>query len=175
MYTSQLTKNASPWVIRYPRGVGVMPNWKKPFKELKIGQGRRVKNGDDIAFLTLGPIGNLTIDACKQLESKGISAAHYDMRFVKPLDENLLHEVFGKFNKVITVEDGCIQGGMGSAILEFMADHGYQSKIIRLGIPDKIIEHGSQNELYRECEFDAQAMVENAVKMVNKKAQSLAG
>ena len=175
MYTSQLTKNASPWVIRYPRGVGVMPNWKKPFKELKIGQGRRVKNGDDIAFLTLGPIGNLTTDACKQLESKGISAAHYDMRFVKPLDENLLHEVFGKFNKVITVEDGCIQGGMGSAILEFMADHGYQSKIIRLGIPDKIIEHGSQNELYRECEFDAQAMVENAVKMVNKKAQSLAG
>ena len=174
MYTSQLTKNASPWVIRYPRGVGVMPNWKKPFKELKIGQGRRVKNGEDIAFLTLGPIGNLTTDACKQLESKGISAAHYDMRFVKPLDENLLHEVFGKFNKVITVEDACIQGGMGSAILEFMADHGYQSKIIRLGIPDKIIEHGSQNELYRECEFDAQAMVENAVKMVNKKAQSLA-
>ena len=175
MYTSQLEKNAGSWVIRYPRGEGVMPNWKKPFKELKVGQGRRVKNGDDIAFLTLGPIGNLTVEACKELDKKGINAAHYDMRFVKPLDENLLHEVFGKFDKVITVEDGCIQGGMGSAILGFMADNGYQAKVVRLGIPDKIIEHGSQAELYRECEYDAQAMVETALKMANKKAQSLAG
>lgn len=175
MYTSQLEKNAAPWVIRYPRGTGVMPDWKRPFKEIKVGTGKRVKNGDDIAILTFGPIGNEAVEACKTLESKGISAAHYDLRFAKPLDEVMLHEVFGKFDRVITVEDGCIQGGIGSAVLEFMGDHGYSAKVTRLGIPDRIIEHGSQPELYRECNYDAQAMVETAEKMVSKKAHSIAG
>lgn len=175
MYSSQLEKNAGSWVIRYPRGNGVMTDWKKPFKEIKIGTGKRVKNGDDIAILTIGPIGNLATDACKQLEDIGIKAAHYDMRFAKPIDEVLLHEVFGKFDKVITVEDGCVQGGMGSAVLEFMADHGYAAKVTRLGIPDKIIEHGTQAELYRECEYDAQAMIETAVKMMAKKTRTLVG
>jgi 1-deoxy-D-xylulose-5-phosphate synthase len=175
MYTSQLEKNAGSWVIRYPRGTGVMPDWKKPFKEIKVGTGQRIKNGEDVAVLSVGPIGNEAIKACEELEEKGIHAAHYDMRFVKPIDEVLLHEVFGKFNKVITLEDGCIQGGMGSAVLEFMGDHGYQAQVKRLGIPDKIIEHGSQAELYRECEYDAQAVVESALKMMSKKAHSLAG
>ena len=158
MYTSQLTKNASPWVIRYPRGVGVMPNWKKPFKELKIGQGRRVKNGDDIAFLTLGPIGNLTTDACKQLESKGISAAHYDMRFVKPLDEKLLHQIFEKHQTIITIEDGVLKGGFGSSILEFASENNYTHKIKILGIPDTYIEHGNTYKLQEEIGLDAKSL-----------------
>ena len=175
MYTGQLDKNAAPWVIRYPRGNGVMTDWKKPFKEIKVGTGRKVKAGEDLAILSFGPIGNLASDACKTLEEKGISAAHYDMRFAKPLDEVMLHEVFGKFNKIITVEDGCLDGGIGSAIVEFMADHGYSSKIKRLGIPDRIVEHGTQKELYRECNYDAQAMVESAQALLSKKAHTLAG
>jgi 1-deoxy-D-xylulose-5-phosphate synthase len=175
MYSSQLDKNAGSWVIRYPRGNGVMVDWKKPFKEIKIGSGRRVQNGDEVAILTIGPIGNLATDAVKQLHEKGISAAHYDMRFAKPIDEVLLHEVFGKFKKVITVEDGCIQGGMGSAVLEFMADNGYQAQVKRLGIPDAVVEHGTQAELYRECNYDAQAMVETAMQMLSKKSHSLVG
>lgn len=175
MFTGQLEKNAAPWVIRYPRGNGVMTDWKKPFKEIKVGTGRKVKAGEDIAILSFGPIGNLAIDACNTLEEKGISTAHYDMRFAKPLDEVMLHEVFGKFNKIITVEDGCLDGGIGSAIVEFMADHGYSAKIKRLGIPDRIVEHGTQKELYRECNYDAQAMVETAQTLLSKKAHTLAG
>jgi len=167
MYTAQL-ENKGPFSIRYPRGNGVMTNWKTPFKEIKIGTGRRIKNGSDVAFLTIGAIGNYTTKAIEVLSEKNISAAHYDMRFVKPLDELLLHEVFSKFNKVITVEDGCLMGGMGSAILEFMADHNYQAQVVRLGIPDKFIHHGTQDELYAECFYDVNAMVDAAEKMVGK-------
>lgn len=167
MYTAQLP-NKGPFTIRYPRGKGVMPNWKTPFKEIKVGHGRKIKTGSDVAFLTLGPIGNYTVKACEELETNGISAAHYDMRFVKPIDENLLHEVFSKFNKVITVEDGCLMGGMGSAVLEFMADHNYQAHVVRLGIPDKYIQHGTQDELYAECGFDVKSMVETATKLVGQ-------
>ncbi len=166
MYTGQL-ENKGPFVIRYPRGKGVMPKWKTPFKEIKVGTGRKIKNGSDIAFLTIGPIGNYTTEAIKELEEKGISVAHYDMRFVKPLDELLLHEVFTKFDKVITVEDGCLMGGMGSAILEFMADHNYTAKMVRLGIPDKFIHHGTQDELYHECFYDKDAMVKSAEKLMD--------
>ena len=166
MYTAQLP-DQGPFSIRYPRGKGVMPKWKTPFKEIKIGTGRKVKSGDDIAFLTIGPIGNYTTKAIATLEEKGISAAHFDMRFVKPIDEMLLHEVFSKFDKVITVEDGAIMGGMGSAVLEFMADHGYTAKVVRLGIPDQFIHHGTQDELYAECNFDAPAMVAAAEKLMN--------
>ncbi|MBL7899968.1 MAG: 1-deoxy-D-xylulose-5-phosphate synthase, partial [Crocinitomicaceae bacterium] len=132
-----------------------------------VGTGRRIKNGSDVAFLTIGAIGNYTTKAIEILAEKNISAAHYDMRFVKPLDELLLHEVFSKFSKVITVEDGCLMGGMGSAILEFMADHNYTAKVVRLGIPDKFIHHGTQEELYQECFYDTDAMVKSAEKLMD--------
>ncbi len=171
MYTAQ-AENTGPFSIRYPRGEGVMTDWKTPFKKIKIGTGRKVLNGEDIAILTIGPIGNEALKAAEALEAQGISAAHYDLRFAKPLDEVLLHEVFGKFSKVITVEDGCIQGGVGSAVLEFMADHGYQAEVKRLGIPDRYIEHGSQAELYRECGYDRQAIEETALGMVGTKVKA---
>lgn len=154
MYTAQLPRKGNAFSIRYPRGQGVMPNWRTPFEEIKIGTGRKIKEGDELAILTIGHIGNYAIEVCEKLETQGINVAHYDMRFAKPLDEELLHEVFIRFKKVITVEDGCIQGGFGSAILEFMADHHYVSKIKRLGIPDSVIEHGEQSELHKECGFD---------------------
>ncbi|NBA86763.1 1-deoxy-D-xylulose-5-phosphate synthase [Emticicia sp. CRIBPO] len=141
--------------IRYPRGAGVMPDWRKPFTEIEIGKGRQVADGDDVAILTFGPIGNEATEAIGKLKTEGVSAAHYDMRFAKPLDEALLHEVFAKFDKIITVEDGCLMGGIGSAIMEFMMDHGYHAQVKRLGIPDTIVEHGEQHELYAECGFDA--------------------
>lgn len=169
MYTAQ-QENAGPFSIRYPRGNGVMTDWKKPFKLIKVGKGRKVKDGDDIAILTIGHIGNEAIKATEELVKQGISAAHYDMRFAKPIDEILLHEVFGKFNKVITVEDGCLMGGMGSAVVEFMADHGYAAHVRRLGIPDKWIEHGEQKELYAECHYDANAIKTAALEMVNARA-----
>lgn len=158
MYTAQL-ENKGAFCIRYPRGHGVMVDWKKPFKEIPVGTGRTIKDGDDVAILTLGTTGNSAIAACELLLKEGINPAHYDMRFVKPLDENLLHEVFKKFKKVITVEDGCLMGGFGSAIAEFMLDHQYAAQITRLGIPDKFIEHGEQGELYAECEYDIPAIV----------------
>lgn len=157
MFTAQ-ADDLGPFSIRYPRGQGVMTDWKKPFRKLKVGEGRRLRTGDDVAILTIGHIGNLAAKAADALEREGQSVAHYDMRFVKPIDEVMLHEVFGKFNKVITVEDGTIEGGFGSAVIEFMADHGYAAKVKRLGIPDKIIEHGSQPELYKECGYDEDAI-----------------
>ncbi|MDG1517850.1 MAG: 1-deoxy-D-xylulose-5-phosphate synthase [Flavobacteriales bacterium] len=167
MYTSQLP-NQGPFSIRYPRGKGMMVNWKTPFKEIKIGTGRKIKNGEDIAILSLGHVGNYAVDACKQLNTKGIDAAHYDMRFAKPLDSLLLHEVFGKFSHIITVEDGCVVGGIGTAIAEFMLDNGYSSSIKRLGIPDSYIEHGTQEELHAECEYDANAISKVAQEIIKK-------
>ena len=167
MYTSQLP-DQGPFSIRYPRGKGVMVNWKTPFKEIKIGTGRKIKNGEDIAILSLGHVGNYAVDACKQLNTKGIDAAHYDMRFAKPLDSLLLHEVFGKFSHIITVEDGCVVGGIGTAIAEFMLDNGYSSSIKRLGIPDSYIEHGTQEELHAECEYDANAISRVAQEIIKK-------
>jgi 1-deoxy-D-xylulose-5-phosphate synthase len=164
MYTASAEDHGA-FVIRYPRGNGVMTEWKTPFKAMKVGTGRRVVNGDDIAFLTFGPIGNTALEAIKTLEQQGVSAALYDMRFVKPIDELMLHEVFGKFKQVITVEDGCIDGGFGSAVIEFMVDHGYQCQVKRLGIPDQFIEHGTPEELFHECGFDAEGMVNVAMEM----------
>ena len=175
MYTAQLEETNAPFSIRYPRGNGVMTEWKKPFQKTTIGKGQRIQNGDDIAILTIGHIGNYAINACKTLESKGIKAAHYDMRFVKPIDEELLHEVFKKHSKVITVEDGCIMGGMGSAVLEFMADHNYSAQVKRLGIPDKYIEHGEQLELQKECGFDTDSIVKIAAEMVGVQSKTMAG
>ncbi|MFZ9954600.1 MAG: 1-deoxy-D-xylulose-5-phosphate synthase [Flavobacteriales bacterium] len=167
MYTAQLP-GGGPFSIRYPRGEGVMIEWKTPMKEIKIGTGRKMIHGDDVAILTIGPVGNFATEACAQLEADKISAAHYDMRFAKPIDEMLLHEVFGKFKTVITVEDGTLLGGMGSAVLEFMSDHGYQAQVVRLGIPDRFVDHGSQQELYKECSFDAQSIYETAKRIVQK-------
>jgi len=167
MYTAQLPQNAGPFSIRYPRGNGVMVNWKTPLKEIPVGKGRRVKNGTHAALLSIGHPGNFALEAAENLEKEGYSVAHYDMRFVKPLDEVLLHEVFSKFDKIITIEDGCIQGGMGSAVIEFMADNEYQAQVKRLGIPDRFIEHGEQRELYAECGFDV-AAISNAVRSMVK-------
>lgn len=166
MYTSQLPREGKAFSIRYPRGQGTMHQWRTPMEEVKIGTGRRIKAGEDIAILTIGHIGNYAVEACKQLEEKGISVAHYDMRFVKPLDEALLHKIFSNFDKVITVEDGCVQGGFGSAILEFMADHNYTAQVSRLGIPDQVIEHGEQSELHHECHFDVSGIKSKVLQMV---------
>tara|TARA_Y100000589_G_scaffold247446_1_gene235414 strand:+ start:4396 stop:6330 length:1935 start_codon:yes stop_codon:yes gene_type:complete len=171
MYTAQLP-DKGPFSIRYPRGKGAMTEWKTPFKEIKIGTGRKIKNGIDIAILSIGHVGNYVVDACNELNHEGIDAAHYDMRFAKPLDSLLLHEVFGKFDKIITIEDGCIIGGMGSSIIEFMADHGYSAQIKRLGIPDKYIEHGTQNELHAECNYDKTAILQAVKRMIKVKEHS---
>lgn len=168
MFTAQ-AENDGPFSIRYPRGNGVMTEWKTPLKKVKIGTGRRVKNGDDVAILTIGHIGNYAVKATESLAKEGLEIAHYDMRFVKPIDELLLHEVFSKFKKVITVENGCVQGGMGSAVLEFMADNNYQAEVKRLGIPDKFIEHGTQDELYNECFFNDEAIVETVKSLISTK------
>lgn len=167
MYTAQ-AENHGPFSIRYPRGNGTMVEWKTPFKKIKIGTGKRLKNGEQIAVLSIGSIGNEAIKAIKILEKEGLSVAHYDMRFVKPIDELLLHEVFAKFNKVITLEDGCIMGGMGSAVLEFMADNNYTATVKRLGVPDEFIEHGTQEELYNECFYNADALVKTVKSLVQQ-------
>ena len=159
MYTAQLESTKYPFVIRYPRGEGVMPEWKTPFKAIEIGTGRKLKDGEEIALLTLGHPGNFAAAAIRELTSDGIGPAHYDMRFVKPLDEALLHEVCQRYPKLITVEDGTVKGGFGSAILEFMATHGYKNDLRILGIPDRLVEHGTPAELHRECGYDAAAII----------------
>ncbi|TJZ62248.1 1-deoxy-D-xylulose-5-phosphate synthase [Sphingobacterium olei] len=164
MYTSQL-EDKGPFVIRYPRGNGVMVDWKRPFKEIKIGKGRKLVDGEEVAILTFGHIGNEATKALSVLNTEGIHPAHYDLRFAKPLDEELLHEVFQKFGKVIIVEDGCLPGGIGSAVIEFMTDHNYQAQVRRLGIPDSIVEHGEQSELWGICHYDAKSIIEECRKM----------
>jgi 1-deoxy-D-xylulose-5-phosphate synthase len=177
MFTAQ-QDNMGPFSIRYPRGNGVMTEWKTPMKAIKVGTGRKVSAGDDVAILTIGHVGNTAQASIKALQADGISVAHYDMRFVKPLDEMLLHEVFAKFDKVITIEDGAIMGGMGSAILEFMADNKYSAHVIRLGIPDKYIHHGTPAQLYAECGFDQVGIISTVHKMVgfnaNRASDSIA-
>jgi len=166
MYTAQ-QKNIGPFVIRYPRGRGVTKEWQKPMKKIKIGKGRKLKSGDDLAILSVGHIGNFASEAIKELKKYNISIAHYDMRFVKPLDEDILHEVGKKFKHIITIENGTIVGGLGTAIMEFMNENQYFPSIKRLGIPDKFIEHGTQDELYKECGMDKEGIM-NAVKSIVK-------
>jgi 1-deoxy-D-xylulose-5-phosphate synthase len=161
-------KTPAPFSIRYPRGNGVMVDWKQPFQLLEIGKGRTLRKGNDIAILSIGHMGNLAMDAVNRLVNEGIDVGFYDMRFVKPIDEDLLHEIFKSTSSIITVEDGCVQGGFGSAVLEFMADHGYSARVKRLGIPDKIVEHGTQPELWSECGYDAEAIYAAAVNMLEK-------
>ena len=165
MYTAQLQSTNLPFVIRYPRGEGVMPEWKKPMEEIIIGKGRKLRDGKGIAILTLGHPGNFAATAIRELRADGITPAHYDMRFAKPLDEELLHEALSAYEKIITVEDGTVVGGIGSAVAEFMALHGYKNELVVLGIPDRIVEHGTLKELHHECGYDAQAITETARKM----------
>ena len=158
MYTAQLQENKFPFSIRYPRGCGIKPNWRKPFEKLEIGKGRKLANGTDVAILSIGKSGVFAKRAVKSLENKDISAAHYDLRFVKPIDEEMLTEVFSNFKYVVTVEDGVIQGGFGSAVLEFMAASNFSATVKLLGIPDKFIEHGTPEDLYRECGIDVKGI-----------------
>jgi 1-deoxy-D-xylulose-5-phosphate synthase len=175
MYTAQLESNQLPFVIRYPRGEGVMPEWRTPFETIEIGTGRKLKNGADVAILSLGHPGNFAQAAIRQLRTRGIDPAHYDMRFVKPLDEEMLHEVFSNFSKVVTVEDGTVVGGFGSAVLEFMNAHRYKAEVTILGIPDRLVEHGTPKELHRECDYDAQAIEEAVLAMIKDTVTVIAG
>jgi len=159
MYTAQLP-NKGPFVIRYPRGRGVLVNWKCPLEEIPVGKGRKLKDGDDLAVLSIGPIGNTAAHAIAQAEKElALSIAHYDLRFLKPLDEAMLHEIGRKFSRILTIEDGIIEGGMGSAVLEFMADHNYQPTVKRIGIPNIFVEHGAVKELYHVCGMDEESML----------------
>lgn len=164
MYTAQL-ENQGPFSIRYPRGQGVMADWRRPLKALGKGKGRKICDGEDVALVTIGHVGNFAVEACKELNSEGIHPAHFDMRYVKPIDEALLHDVFKRYKNIITVEDGCLPGGMGSAVLEFMADNNYKANVLRLGIPDEVVEHGEQAELWSLCGYDTAAIIK-AVKTV---------
>lgn len=168
MYTAQL-KNWGPFAIRYPRGYGVLNEWKLPFEEVPIGKGQQVSEGEEIAILSIGHPGNFVQEALQLLPAHISRPAHYNMRFVKPLDEELLHDVFTRFKKIITVEDGVINGGFGSAIAEFMTAHGYDAALVRLGVPDRFIEQGSLKELHHECGFDAEGIVQAILKMAGTK------
>ena len=168
MYTAQLDENTMPFSIRYPRGCGIKPNWKQPFEKIEIGKGRILNDGEDIAILTIGKSGIFAERAIISLAAKNISAAHYDMRFVKPLDTELLKQVFKKFNTIITVEDGVIHGGFGSAVLEFMVENNFTARLKMLGIPDRFIEHGTPEDLYKECGIDTNGIVNSVMEILGK-------
>ena len=166
MFTAQ-SKNNGPFTIRYPRGKGVQVEWETEMEIIEIGKGRMVCEGDDIAILSIGHIGNYVTKAIKKLNKEKIFPSHYDMRFVKPIDQELLHKILKKYKFILTVEDGCVMGGFGSAVLEFMAENNYTNSVQRLGIPDRIVEHGSQDELYRECYYDDEAIYDFCNKMLD--------
>ncbi len=167
LYTAVNTQ--APFSIRYPRGCGMGVKWQnEPFERIAIGKGRKLHEGDDIAIVSIGTTGNFATEAIRQIESEGkYSVAHYDLRFAKPLDEELLHEIGARFDKVITIEDGVLRGGVGEAVVKFMNDNGYNSHIRCLGIDDKFIEHGTPAELYALCGYDATSIV-NAIKELLK-------
>jgi len=156
MYTAQLPGKGT-FVIRYPRGNGVCPDWRSPFEEITIGTGRCLRKGTDVAVITLGPIGNDVAELLDEMQGTK-QVAHYDLRFVKPLDENLLQDIGRKFNKIITIEDGVRNGGMGSAVMEWMADHGFRPQIVRMGLPDAFVEHGSVAQLRKLVGLDADSI-----------------
>jgi 1-deoxy-D-xylulose-5-phosphate synthase len=167
MFTAQLESTKLPFVIRYPRGEGVMPEWRKPFEEITIGKGRKLREGKDIAILSFGHPGNFAAAAIRELKGEGITPAHYDMRFAKPLDEELLHEALQRYEKIITVEDGTVVGGFGSAVAEFMAENNYKNDLKILGIPDRLVEHGTLKELHHECGYDAVAIADAVREMMS--------
>jgi len=162
MFTAQL-RNTGPFVIRYPRGRGVMPEWKTPFRELQVGKGRLVTAGENTAIISIGHPGNFVQEALHELKLKELYPAHFDMRFLKPVDEELLHDIFKNFSSVITVEDGTIKGGLGSEIIEFKNRFGYQIPVVSLGIPDRFITQGKPEELYTECGFDKNSIIDSVM------------
>jgi 1-deoxy-D-xylulose-5-phosphate synthase len=149
----------------------MLSDWKKPFETIAIGKGRKLRDGKDIAILSFGHPGNFAAAAIRDLRADGITPAHYDMRFAKPLDEELLHEALGNYDKIITVEDGSVVGGFGSAVLEFMQQHGYKNDVQVLGIPDRIVEHGTLKELHRECGYDAQGIADVIREMMKERVK----
>lgn len=167
MYTAQL-KNNGPFVIRYPRGRGVMPDWKTEFRELPIGKGRLVSDGHKIAIISIGHTGNFVRSAIKELKDPDQLPAHYDIRFLKPIDEELLHDIFRKFQSILTVEDGALKGGLGTEITEFKNKHNYPAKVLSLGIPDQFIPHGKPEELYEICGFDSESILKTLQEMLNE-------
>jgi 1-deoxy-D-xylulose-5-phosphate synthase len=171
LYTAQLDKITGPFSIRYPKGIGMVSDWEKPFTETEIGKARLISEGKDVAVLSIGHPGNFVTDAVSKLAGEGISITHYDMRFLAPLDSEALHSVFKKFSRIITVEDGVLKGGLGSAVMEFMCDNGYNAEIKRLGIPDYFVEQGTQEELIRECGFDAES-IEKAIRDMIKGSET---
>ncbi|AWM33699.1 1-deoxy-D-xylulose-5-phosphate synthase [Hymenobacter nivis] len=181
MYTAQLPENAGPFSIRYPRGEGVMPEWRTPLQRVAVGTGRVVREGEagGVAILTIGHIGNYAVKATAALAAEGLDVGHYDLRFCKPLDEEMLRDVARRYGAIVTVEDGCLPGGFGSAVLEFLADQGLHLPLRRLGIPDRVVEHGTQDQLYKECGFDApgiaQAVREMAAKVTDAARESVLG
>ncbi len=174
LYTAQ-TAPSGPFAIRYPRGTGVNPDWKKPFEKIPIGKGRLIRSGKDIAILSIGHPGNFAEEAAEKLAREKIGVTHYDMRFVKPLDEDILHAVAARFDEVITVEDGVISGGFGTAVMEFFNEHHYPVHVTRLGVPDRFISHGKQEQLYHECNFDTEGIYEMVRKVLAEKAMHVSG
>ena len=162
MYTAQLPNRREPMVIRYPRGRGTTLEWRSEMKEITIGRGRCLVAGHDVALLSLGPIGARVGKVVKRLREEGISAAHYDMRFAKPLDTEMLDDIFGRFGRIVTIEDGSMAGGMGSAIMEYAMERGYKGEIRRVGVPDRFIAHGTVEELYEECGMDEEGIYKTA-------------
>ena len=173
MYTAQLDETKVPFVIRYPRGQGVMPEWRTPMQKIEIGTGRKICDGQEIAILTIGHPGNFAVATCKELAMEDIYPAHYDLRFVKPLDEAMMHEIAQRYNKIITVEDGTVVGGMGSAVLEFLSQHNYAPEVKMLGIPDSLVEHGKPEELHRECGYDARGIAEAVRELTGVKEMAI--
>lgn len=167
MYTAQLP-GQGPFVIRYPRGRGVVADWRKPMQPVVVGTGRTMKNGTDVAVLSFGPIGNIAMEAIEEWEKKsGHSASLYDMRFLKPIDENILEHVANCFDRIITLENGCLEGGLGSAVLEYMSDHDHHPHVVRLGLPDNFVEHGNVQQLMHICGIDKDSVV-NALDSIMK-------
>lgn len=162
MYTAQLPEKGT-FVIRYPRGRGELLDWRCPLEEVKVGTGRKLKDGDKVAVISIGPIGN---NVNRVAHALGTGVAHYDLRFLKPLDANLLREVGERFDRIVTVEDGCREGGMGSAVMEWMADNGYRPTVVRMGIPDKFVEHGTIAELRKIEGLDDEAIAEEIKKLL---------
>ena len=156
MYTAQLPDKGT-FVIRYPRGHGVLPDWHCPLTEINVGTGRCLRQGERVAIVSIGPIGN---NATKAIAQSGLNVGHYDLRFLKPLDDALLHDICQHYDHLITLEDGAVQGGMGSAVLEWMNDHGYTQPVTRMGIPDEFIEHGTVDELQHICHIDVDSIVD---------------
>jgi 1-deoxy-D-xylulose-5-phosphate synthase len=157
MYTASLPGNGV-FVIRYPRGKGEMKDWEKPFEIVPVGKGKKLKDGKEVAVLSLGAIGNIAMEAIEKAKASGVDAAHYDMIYLKPLDNELLHEVGKNFSRIVTVENGTVQGGLGTAIMEFMMENGYTPKIVRIGVPDRFIGHGTIPQLYHLCGMDAESI-----------------